>query len=39
MAQQPAPQKPSRSFALGNGPTTVRPQDWVGAPAHWWLMA
>lgn len=36
--QASAPQAPSRSFSNGNGPATVRPADWVGAPAHWWLM-
>lgn len=34
----PPAQKDARSFAHGNGPATVRPPDWVGAPAHWWLM-
>jgi hypothetical protein len=38
MPGTPVPQAPSRSFANGNGPSPRPVPDWVGAPAHWWLM-
>jgi hypothetical protein len=28
----------SRSFSNGNGPRPDQRPDWVGQPAHWWLM-
>lgn len=32
-------QHPSRSYANGNGPADTSFGDWVGVPAHWWLIA
>jgi hypothetical protein len=34
----PAQQPDTRSFSNGNGPRPDQQADWVGQPAHWWLM-
>jgi hypothetical protein len=34
----PSPTPPSKSFSNGNGPRPDQRPDWVGQPAHWWLM-